>query len=137
MARVDAFSERSSSTNQGFGSVLDVEAHDIRSATVSAGGQLSRSFSTSAAVLVPQFRFEFEYQFEDNKEGITGVFQTDPNDTPFTIQGNERDSSYINLGVGTSLVFPNGQSAFLFYESRAQQDDVTINYLKAGYRFDF
>ncbi len=136
-AQVDGFSERTTSSDAEAGSLLDISSHEIRSATFSIGGQVSKSINTSKAVVVPQFRFEYELEREENKKGITSIFQADPNRTPFTIDGNDRDTGYLNIGLGASAVFPRGHSGFLFYESRQQQDNVEINYIKAGYRYDF
>lgn len=136
-ASIDAYSERASRRSEGFGSVLNVSAHNATSTTISVGGQVSKAISTSKAVFVPQARFEYEAETEGSKEGISASFQADPSNSLFTITGNERDTGYFNLGIGASAQFTNGRSAQLFYETRAQQDNVTQHWLKFGFRLSF
>jgi len=136
-ASVDAYSESANTGVAGFGSVLNIGSHTIKSTTLSLGGQLSRTINTRRGVLVPQVRLEAEFENEGNKDGITATFQHDPSETPFTVNGNKRDSQYFNLGLGASAVFANGKSGFLFYETRAQHDFVTQHWLKLGLRFEF
>lgn len=136
-ASVDGYSETASNQQAGFGSVLDVRSHDANSSLFSFGGQISKSVSTTKAVFVPQFRFEFETQTEGTKDGIPATFQADPNDTLFVLEGTERDTSYINYGLGSSVVVKGGHSGFMFIEGRAADDVVRQNWLKLGYRYEF
>ena len=117
--------------------MLDVRGHDASSSLFTFGGQVSTTISTKRAVFVPQFRFEFETQAEETRDGIPATFQADPNDTLFILEGTERDTSYINYGIGTSVVAKGGHSGFLFLEGRAADDIVRQNFLKLGYRFEF
>jgi len=136
-ATVDAYSEKASAGTAGFGSTLNVRSHSVRSTVLSVGGQISKSFSTGFGVLLPQLRIEYENENETRKKGLTASFQADPNDTAFTIQGNERDDSYLNIGIGSSVLLKNGKSGYAFYETRAQHDFVTQHWFKLGLRMEF
>lgn len=136
-ANVDGYSESASSDAAGFGSVLNISSHAVKSTTIAVGGQLSRTINTRRGVFLPQLRVEAEFENEDRKEGIEAVFQHDPSQTAFTVNGNPRDTRYINVGLGASAVFSNGKSAYLFYETRALHDFVTQHWLKLGLRLEF
>lgn len=134
---VDGYRERAIGGNPGFGSALNIRSHSVRSTTLSVGGQISKSISADFGVLLPQIRFEYESENEVRKDGITATFLADPSDTAFTLQGDERDSSYFNVGLGSSALFRNGKSGFLFYETRLQHDYVTQHWMKVGFRMEF
>ena len=136
-AEVDAYSENATSETVGFGSVLNIRSHSVRSTTLSIGGQVSRTVNTKRGVFVPQFRLEAEFESEENKGGIEATFQHDPTQTAFSVNGNDRDTSYINLGIGSSALLPNGKSGYLFYETQLQNDYVTQHWLKLGLRLEF
>ena len=137
MADVDAYAESASNELVGFGSVLNIQSHSVSSTTVSVGGQVSRTVNTRRGVFIPQLRLEAEFETEDRKEGIDASFQHDPTQSTFTVNGNVRDTSYINVGLGTSALFPNGKSGYLFYETQTQHDFVIQHWLKLGLRFEF
>ena len=136
-ADVGGYSERAVGDQAGFGSVLNISSHSVRSTRFSVGGQLSRTINTRRGVFVPQLRVEAEFESEENKDGIEATFQHDPSQTPFIVNGNPRDTSYVNLGIGGSALLTNGKSGYLFYETRAQHDYVTQHWLKIGLRLEF
>lgn len=136
-ASVDAYREVATTAAAGFGSTLNIQSHSVRSLSMSFGGQVSSVINTRKAVLLPQARLEFELENEANKDDITASFASDPESTAFTIQGNERDTSHLNIGLGSSIVFKNGRSAFAFYETQLQQDFIRQHWLKFGVRLEF
>ena len=137
-ASVAGYVERAAFDGPGAGSVLDIDAHDVRSTRLAIGGQLSRTIDTRRGVLVPQLRIETELENEERKGGITASFRHDPDGVPFTVNGNPRDTDgYVNLGLGGSAVFANGRSGYLFYETRAGHEYVTQHWFKAGFRLEF
>ena len=137
-ASVAGYAERAEFDGDGAGSVLDIDAHEVRSTRLAVGGQLSRTIDTRRGVLVPQLRLETELENEERKGGITARFRHDPDGVPFTVNGDPRDTDgYVNLGLGASAVFANGRSGYLFYETRAGHEYVTQHWLKAGFRLEF
>lgn len=136
-ASVDAYEETADSEGQGSGSVLSVASHSIRSTTASIGAQISRPVSTRSGVFVPQLRVEGEIELVDKKDGIKATFQHDPTQTEFEVNGNPRDESYLNIGLGSSFLFASGRSGYVFYETRAAHDFVTQHWLKLGLRLEF
>lgn len=136
-ASVDGYSERTQSTDPGFGSTLGVASQSIRSTTVSVGAGAARTISTSRAVLVPQLSVEIELETEVEKESLNAFFLADPTQTAFGVEGEERDTQYLNLGFGGVAVFAAGRSAYAYYETRLAHDLVSQQWFKAGLRIEF
>ncbi len=137
-AEVDAYNEKASdSSAEGFGSVLAVDSQKIDASTLVFGGQISRTINTGSAVFLPQFRLELEHRLDDSGREITAGFQNDPEQNQFTIEADSVDTDYLNVGFGSSAVFRNGKSGFVFYESRLGQDRLSQHWIKAGFRLEF
>jgi outer membrane autotransporter protein len=137
-ARIDAYTETASSpTAAGFGSVLHIEDQDLKSLVLVLGGNFSYTVSTPQAVLMPQLRFEWEHEFEDDSRFINARFVNDPTRSVFAIETDETDRDYLNLGLGISAVFSQGRTGYLFYETRLGQDDITLHRINAGLRIEF
>jgi len=136
-ASVDGYRERASSTAPGFGSTLDVDGQSISSQTVSLGATASRVLNTRRAVLVPQLSLETEVEAESDKTQLNARFIADPNQTSFSVRGEQRDTAYLNLGIGGIAIFADGRSAYLYYETRLAHELVDQHWLKAGLRLEF
>lgn len=134
-ASVDGYSERASTTGAGSGSVFTIGSQTVTSQTLVLGFELSRTINTSKAILIPVLRFEYENENKKNKDDIKATLIASQTSSPYI--GTDRDTSYSNLGLGMSMVLPNGKSAFAFYETHIQHDFVTQNWIKAGLRFEF
>jgi outer membrane autotransporter protein len=135
---IDAYTEEASNPAvPGFGSVLTIDDQDLTSMVLAVGGNLSYNISTPNAVLVPQLRFEWEHQLKDDARYINARFVHDPTRSLFAIETDEADSDYFSLGLGLSAVFSHGRSGYIFYETRLDQDDVTLHRINAGVRIEF
>jgi hypothetical protein len=86
---------------------------------------------------MPQLRFEWEHEFEDDSRFINARFVNDPTRSGFAIETDKADTDYFNLGIGLSAVFSQGRSGYLFYETRLNQDDVTLHMINGGLRIEF
>ena len=137
-SQVDAYTETASNPNAaGAGSVLSVSEQSLDSSSLVLGGQVSKTINTRRGVFIPQLRFELEHKFDDEHRDIEAHFVHDPSASKFKIESEEVDTDYYNIGTGISAVFANGKSAFLFYETRADQDRVSQHWIKGGVRFEF
>jgi outer membrane autotransporter protein len=135
---IDGYTEEASNqAAAGFGSVLHIEEQEVESLVLVVGGNFSYSFSTAHGVLIPQMRFEWEHEFEDDSRYINAGFVHDPTSSRFAIETDEVDKDYFNLGLGLTAVFSQGKSGYLFYESRIDQDNVSLNRINAGIRIEF
>ena len=137
-ANVDGFSETARFQDRpGIGYVLRIQDHSIRSVRLALGGQLSKTFNTRRGVFLPQLRIEAEIENEERPESITSSFLFDPTDQEFVIDGDDNDQFVVNYSFGSSAIFKNGKSGFLFYEGQAGHDTVTQHRLKGGFRLEF
>ncbi|MDF0665812.1 MAG: autotransporter outer membrane beta-barrel domain-containing protein [Nitrospira sp.] len=84
------------------------------------GVQGSAAFSTSFAVLVPQFNADYIHEFANNQRFINVQFAQDLRGTmgfpgaptKFTFQTDVPVRNYFNLGTGLVMVLPNGWQLF-------------------------
>lgn len=136
-ASIDGFRESSSLGNLGAATELDVDAHSLTSIRFSVGGEVKRPISTTKAVFVPTARLDFEVENNSDKGVITARFVNDSSNHQLRFRGVERDTTALVLSVGTTAVFRNSQSAFVFIETRALDDVVSQSRLKLGYRAHF
>jgi outer membrane autotransporter protein len=137
-AQIDAYTEKASNPGTaGFGSILHIEDQVLKSIVLVLGGNFSYALSTTTAVLMPQLRFEWEHEFKDDARYINARFVNDPTRSGFSIETDEADRDYFNLGIGLSANFAQGRSGYLFYETRLDQDHVTSNRINVGLRIEF
>jgi outer membrane autotransporter protein len=137
-AEVDSYTEKASDpAAPGSGSVLSIGGQSIRSLATVFGGHFSYAISTSRGVFMPQLRFEWEHEFEDDSRSIDSHFVHDPTNTSFKIGTDDPDRDFFNLGLGLSATFAKRKSGFLFYETKLGHDDLKHDSLTAGFRFEF
>jgi outer membrane autotransporter protein len=74
----------------------------------------SAAFSTSFAVLVPQFNADYIHEFANSQRLITVQFAEDfrTNATKFQFKNDVPVRNYFNLGTGLVMVLPNGWQFF-------------------------
>lgn len=136
-ASVDGYSEQATSNQAGFGSTLSIGSQSISSTTLSLGATVARVVNTTKAVLVPQASLEFAIEADGDKDPLSASFLADPNQDAFVVDGEERDTSSANLGIGATAIFTKGRSAYAYYETRLAHDFITQNWFKVGARFEF
>ena len=133
-AGIDSYAESSST-----GFEFDYDSQDVESLTSILGGQLSYAISTSNGIFTPQLLFEWAHEYKDDSRFITARFVYDTSSTPlpFNLQTDDPDRDYFNLGVGLSATFAEGKSAFIFYETNLQREDINLDTISAGLRLTF
>ena len=133
-ADIGSYSESSST-----GYELNYDSQDVESLTSILGGQLSYAISTSSGIFTPQFIFEWAHEFKNDSRFITARFLYDTSSTPlpFNLQTDDPERNYFNLGVGLSATFAAGKSAFIYYETNLQRDDINLDTISAGLRLTF
>jgi len=80
---------------------------------------------------------EIENESETDKGLITASFINDPDNNRMQLSGTKRDSSAVLVNVGTALVFAHSQSAFVYFETRAQDELLSQHRVRVGYRMHF
>jgi outer membrane autotransporter protein len=116
---------------------LVIAGQDAASLSSILGAQLSRSISTSKAVLIPQGWIEWEHEFEKGDEEVQGYFANDPNRFGFALPTDALDTDLIRLGVGLGAQFGQGRIAFVSFQTSLGMDDYSEHNVTAGIRMEF
>lgn len=140
---IDDYREQESNPDaDGSGWPVEIDSQDFESFTLSLGGQASYAWSQSWGVLVPQARFEWVHEFEDDPVVVTGRFikaTTDDEFGPvdFAFSADEPDENYFIVGAGLSAVLPRGKSLFVHYQTVLGFEDLDHHSVNAGLRWEF
>jgi outer membrane autotransporter protein len=134
---IDGYQEEIDDEDAGFGWALDVDSQDVESLISVLGGQVSYAISMGFGVLLPQVRFEWQHELADDSRTITARFVHDPGfpeRTPINYRTDDPDRDFFNVGGGLSATFRGGISAFVYYETVLDLDDVTAHNVVLGVR---
>ena len=134
---IGGFRETSSLAGTGNALELDVKSHTMTSIRFSLGAEVRHVINTSKAVLVPTLRMDLETENETDKGVIAAAFVNDPAGNTINFIGADRDRTALLLSVGTTAVFKYGQSAFVFVETRTQDEHLRQSRIRLGYRTHF
>lgn len=133
---IDAYDEQLIEGLPGFGLGLHVDQRDIESRTAVLGQSFSYAVSTGWGVFIPQFRLEWEHQFEDDARQIMTYLLNDPNRQPIAVTTDPLDADHYNVGAGFSAVFKRGLQIFLYYERAFDLTQVDYSSIDFGVRFE-
>lgn len=122
---------------------IAIAEQQTRSLTLSAGGHLSYAINTDWGVLVPNARLDWVHEFEDNQETLSYQFINDPfigdplDPSPIIeLQTDRPDTDYFIVSVGLSAQFIYGVGGFISYQTYTGYDDVTIDEVSVGIRWE-
>lgn len=101
------------------------------------GTQVSRSFSTRRAVLIPQGWIEWEHELERGDDQVAGHFLHDPNQFGFSLPTDRLEEDLIRLGLGLGAQFGEGRTAFISYQTALGMQDYSEHSVTAGIRIEF
>ena len=111
------------SESGGGGLALVYDDQTVHSFQITAGVQGSTAINTSYGVWVPQATADYVHEFENDQRNITVRFAQD-NRTPaqggitkFSFQNDKPDRDFVNLGIGTVLILPNGIQPFVNFRA--------------------
>jgi hypothetical protein len=86
---------------------------------------------------VPQVRFEYDYEFEDDAPTAGQIFALDSSQTLFQLNGDVRDESFYDLGISLAIVSAGGFSMFVDYSVLLEYDDLERDTITVGLRKEF
>lgn len=122
----------------GHGFALRIGEQAVNSFTTVLGGQLVFNWSQSWGVLSPAARFEWEHQYMDSSRNITASFvNSGTNGGALSIATENTDRNYFNVGASLNATFDYGRSAFVLYETRLGQNDISSHMIEIGVRIPF
>jgi hypothetical protein len=98
-------------------------------------GQYALNFSWG--VLIPTASANFISQTSSSKDPVAGTFAYGPlSQSAFVMTPEEFDSSYYQISLGTSAVFPNGFSAFITAQQTLGYENFTSQQFSIGGRLE-
>ncbi len=115
---------------------LHIDGQTIESVTTTLGGQATYAISMSWGVLSPLLSFEWEHEYKGDSRTVTGAVVAASN-APIAVQTNSPDRDYFNLGVGASVTFKGGLSAFFRYGEVLGRSNFTDHSFNVGVRIEF
>ncbi|MGR9053929.1 MAG: autotransporter outer membrane beta-barrel domain-containing protein, partial [Gammaproteobacteria bacterium] len=122
----------------GSGWALTISDQSDQSANTVMGGQISKNMSMSWGILTPSVHAEWQHQFKDNSRGILARFAGATAGTGFfRVITESPDRNYFNAGASLAATFQQGISAFLRYEGRFDQDNISNHAFELGMRVPF
>ena len=110
-----------------------IDSQTIESLTTSLGGQAAYAINMGWGVLTPFLRPEWVHEFKGDSRGVTATVAP----AVVTVQTNNPDRDYFNLGVGASATFKGGVSAFFDYDVALGRENFTSHSFTAGVRIEF
>lgn len=106
------------------------------SLTTILGLRTSYSWSTDFGVVVPQLRFEWEHEFENDRVSTTSSYPQDLASTPFVFAGDGPDRDYFNLGGGFAVVLPGGLMPYFDFNALLGYSNLTQYRFSGGLRIE-
>lgn len=143
---IEDYEEKASDPDApGAGWALIIEDQELTSLLFNLGAQATYVFNQNWGVVIPLARFELVNELDDDDRFVVGRFAGGGTvkdasggiDGTFSLQTNEVDTSYYNLGFGVSMLMTNGNSAFFYYQATLGFDDLSQNMVNAGWRWEF
>ena len=137
-ATVDGFRESGAS-----GLDLAYEKRDFKSATASVGVRITAALNLGWVVLLPQFRGDALWDFQDGTEVFGVRFANDPfagtaNPTPPILVTSETpDQSFMLLAVGLAAQFRYGISGYVEYQRLEGLESINAEALSLGMRIQY
>lgn len=135
---VDAFNERGA-----LGLNLAMPETSTESFTLNAGLHASYTLTPSWGVMVPYAQVDYVREFENTSgnarvrfvEDTFGRDPTAPTD-PVRVRDGGIDPNYVSWAVGVHVQFVRGISAFFDYRGTLGLNDLDMNEIAAGVRFE-
>jgi len=116
---------------------LRVRDQSITSITLGGGARFVAAFSTSRAVILPQFNIEYVRELRDDAREIVSTYVHDPRQIELTLVTDDPDQDYFLAGLGVSAVFSNRVQAFGEVRSLLGLEDISQTIVSAGVRYEF
>lgn len=138
-ADIDGFNESMSSESEvGSGLGVAMESQALTSMTWGLGVQLASEWllPTYQTVLIPQFSLEWLKENKNGQRDLRGYFLADAGHEKFTLQTDEPDNNYLNVGLGITAQMPKGKSAFLNFE-KLLAGSINSQSIMVGIRLEF
>jgi outer membrane autotransporter protein len=119
------------------GNAYRFQSQDATSTTLALGGRASYAISTRYGVVLPQAWLDWTHEFSNDSQIITAQLVNDPTNTPINLLTDNPDRNFFHAGIGVSMQFAHGRSAYLLYERLFGHTYLGEGTLQAGVRLEF
>lgn len=133
-ASVDGYAERDLN---GSGLAMRFDRTDRDSLLGHAGFRVGYVGSASFGIVMPQFRVEFQHEFEDDAQDAVARFALDTSGTEYRLLGDDHDTDSINAGLSIAFVLPNGWMPFFDWSVLLENDGLDRQRATLGLRVEF
>ncbi len=123
-------------TESGAGALnLDVDKQNTESLQGNLGAKLSYLFRTDSALVIPNIRASYGYEFLRDSQNITS--RLSQGSSPFSIQTVSPDRNFLSLGAGISAYTSDNMSLYLTYDAQIGESRYVAHSVNAGLRVGF
>jgi outer membrane lipase/esterase len=129
---IDAYGE-----NNAAGLEIEFEDQAFSRLTLSTGVHGSYAVAQDWGVLIPTFQANILSETSVNQDDIVARFAFDPDSSnTFTLQQDDEDSLFYQLGIGVVATLPRGLSVFAEYMQTLGYANISIFQVQAGIRYE-
>jgi len=137
-ADVEAFRENLSSPYAAGGQLgVALNSQSVTSTTVAIGGSIAYEIEAEWAKILPEFRFEWIHELDNDMRFLSGKFIHDASGQQFSLPTDDPDSSYFSMAMGMDIEYGEGQSFFVSYQTLLGMGSVTHNSIMGGIKIEF
>jgi outer membrane autotransporter protein len=123
-------------TESGAGALsLDVDKQNTESLQGNIGTRLSYAWQTNKAVIMPNIRASYGYEFLRDSQNITS--RLTQGSSPFSIQTVSPDRSFLSLGAGITAFTVRDMSVYINYDVQIGENKYLAHNVNAGLRVGF
>ncbi|MCX5812255.1 MAG: autotransporter domain-containing protein [Proteobacteria bacterium] len=114
---------------------LDVDKQNTESLLGNIGGKVSYAWQTEKALLMPNIRASYGYEFSRNSQNVSARLAQ--GSSPFSIQTASPDRGFLSLGTGITVLTGNNLSLSVNYDAQIGEGKYIAHSVNAGLRMWF
>ena len=114
---------------------LDMDKQQIESLQGNIGAKLSYAWQTDKALVMPNVRASYGYEFSRDSQSVTG--QLAQGSSSFSIETASPNRNFISLGAGISVITKNALTLYVSYGAQIGDSNYVGQNINAGARVEF
>jgi fibronectin-binding autotransporter adhesin len=123
-------------TESGAGALnLDVDKQNTESLQGNIGARASYACRTDKAVIMPNIRASYGYEFSRNSRNVTSRLAQ--GSSPFNIETISPDRNFVTLGAGITAFTVRDMSIYINYDAQIGESRYVAHSVNAGLRVGF
>lgn len=116
---------------------LILDEQDLESLQADVGAELTYTSRFTWGTLQPSVSAAYQHEFNDDTRLVRGRFAADMTETGFAVATEDPDRDFLRLGAGLALDLDAGPGFFVHYETDLSRDDLEVDILSGGLRWQF